>query len=83
MRIGSQETMPLTYVENCAEAIVMAAKSESAIGQTLNVVNDDLPTQKDYAQKIQQVMTSPPSSIAISWSLMRSVAQTAFLSAST
>lgn len=39
----------LTYVENCAEAIVLAAERDEAIGQTLNIVDDDPPTQRQFA----------------------------------
>jgi nucleoside-diphosphate-sugar epimerase len=39
----------LTYVGNCALAIVLAAEVDGAIGQTLNVVDDDLPTQREFA----------------------------------
>jgi len=46
--IAPRGIQKLTYVENCAEAIVLAAERPEAIGQTLNIVDDDLPTQKQY-----------------------------------
>ena len=39
----------LTYVGNCARAIVLAAEVDGAIGQIMNIVDDDLPTQREYA----------------------------------
>lgn len=75
LRIGAQAQMPLTYVENCAEAIVAAAESDVATGKTLNIVDDDLPTQSTYARKLAQRMTSPPRTILISWTAMRILSQ--------
>lgn len=40
--------MKLTYVRNCADAIVLSAEVDAAIGQTFNIVDDDLPTQREY-----------------------------------
>lgn len=79
IRIGSRACLPLTYVENCAEAIVSAVSCDRAIGTTLNIVDDDLPTQSIYAEKIRQRMTSSPLAIAIDWTLMRLLAQTLWL----
>ncbi len=42
--------LKLTYVENCAEAIVLAVERPGAIGTTLNVVDDELPTQWGFAR---------------------------------
>jgi nucleoside-diphosphate-sugar epimerase len=76
IRIGSYACLPLIYVENCAEAIVSAVNCDRAIGQTLNLVDDDLPTQSTYDQKIRQRLTSPPRTIAIDWTVMRLLART-------
>ena len=46
--IGPRSTQKLTYVGNCAEAIVLAAERQEAIGQTLNIVDDELPSQREY-----------------------------------
>ncbi len=74
IRIGAQAQIPLTYVENCAEAIVTAARCE-AIGETLNIVDDDLPTQSTYANKLARRMT-PPRTILLDWTLMRLLSHT-------
>ena len=50
LRIGGYATMPLTYVENCAPAIVLAAEHPEAIGQTINIVDDNLPNQRAYVK---------------------------------
>ncbi|AFY35739.1 NAD(P)-dependent oxidoreductase [Calothrix sp. PCC 7507] len=79
IRIGGQAQMPLTYVENCADAIVAAAESPAAIGQTLNIVDDDLPTQNVYADKLKNLLSPSPYTIPISWMVSNLVAQTFWL----
>lgn len=75
LRIGSKATMPMTYVENCAEAIVAAIDAPDAAGRTINVVDDDLPTQASYVEALSRVMEIP-SSVPVPWPVMRGVAAT-------
>ncbi|MBW4628509.1 MAG: NAD(P)-dependent oxidoreductase [Brasilonema octagenarum HA4186-MV1] len=74
LRIGAYATMPLTYVENCADAIVSAVEREEAIGQTLNIIDDDLPTQRAYVKELAKRKYSLPRMIRINWTLMRAIA---------
>ena len=67
--IGSEAELPLTYVENCADAIVKALGCPEAIGKILNLVDDDLPTQKTYVNKLIERTGSPPI-FSISWTVM-------------
>jgi nucleoside-diphosphate-sugar epimerase len=46
--LGGRNLLPLTYVVNCAEAIVLAAGDPGAAGQAYNVHDDDLPTASAY-----------------------------------
>jgi nucleoside-diphosphate-sugar epimerase len=48
LHLGGNNTLPLTYVDNCAEAIATAGQSPTSSGQTYNVVDDDLPTCDAY-----------------------------------
>jgi nucleoside-diphosphate-sugar epimerase len=48
LHLGGKNLLPLTYVDNCAEAIVVAALSPTASGQVYNVVDNDLVTSKQY-----------------------------------
>lgn len=73
LRIGSHGTLPLSYVENCAEAIILAAERDRAIGQTLNVVDDNLPTQGCYTRELQKRTTSPQLKY-MPWLVMRTLA---------
>lgn len=78
LKIGSKATLPLTYVENCAEAIILAAERlatpESPVdGEVINIVDDALPTQRDYADLVSSKMETPPS-ISVPWPVLRTAA---------
>jgi len=76
IHIRTPGEIPLTYVENCAKAIVAAAECEQAIGETLNLVDDNLPSQKTYLQQLIMRMSSQPRTIPINWTVMRVLANT-------
>ena len=78
LRIGDGARIPLTYVENCAEAIVRAAERDEAVGRTLHIVDDDPPTQRTYADAVAGRMLPRPRTIPISWVLMRALARLAW-----
>jgi nucleoside-diphosphate-sugar epimerase len=44
MNFGGANPIPLTYVDNCAEAIVLAGIKPGIEGEIFNVVDDDLPS---------------------------------------
>jgi nucleoside-diphosphate-sugar epimerase len=46
--MGGSHLLPLTHVSNCADAIYLAGVRDTAVGATLNVVDDDLPTQRAF-----------------------------------
>jgi nucleoside-diphosphate-sugar epimerase len=48
LHLGGKNLLPLTYVENCAEAIVVTALHPGASGEIYNVVDDDLVTSREY-----------------------------------
>jgi nucleoside-diphosphate-sugar epimerase len=80
LRIGSRATLPLTYVENCAEAMVLAAErlaeTDSPVdGEVVNIVDDDLPTQRDYAAAVA-ARTEVPRSVTLPWPVVRTGAET-------
>ena len=74
IRTGAHAKLPLTYVENCAEAIVMALESPQSNGDTFNVIDDDLPTQRQYAAELKARWPTRVKSIPIPWTLMRTIA---------
>jgi nucleoside-diphosphate-sugar epimerase len=73
VRTGAWARLPLTYVENCAEAVVMAAESKAAQGQTFNVVDDERPTQRRFASMIRRHFDPRPVIVPVPLWVMRIV----------
>jgi nucleoside-diphosphate-sugar epimerase len=48
LHMGGSNELPLTYVDNCADAIVLAGLVAGIDGEIFNVVDDDLPTSRDF-----------------------------------
>jgi nucleoside-diphosphate-sugar epimerase len=48
LHMGGSNVMPFTYVDNCADAIVLAGITTGVDGEVLNVVDDDLPTSRQF-----------------------------------
>jgi nucleoside-diphosphate-sugar epimerase len=48
LHLGGSNTLPLTYVDNCADAIVLAGLTPGIDGQVFNVVDDDLPSSRTF-----------------------------------
>ncbi len=71
LHLGGDNLLPLTYVDNCAEAIVVAALSEEANGQIYNVVDDDLVTSKQYLarykSKVKRLSSIPVPYPVLMW----------------
>jgi 2-alkyl-3-oxoalkanoate reductase len=76
--IGSRSQMPLTYVENCADAIVSAVVTEEAVGVTINIIDDDLPSRRIYTDALVQNSIHAPRVVLINWTLFRWLSQTAW-----
>ncbi len=74
IRTGAWSQMPLSYVENCAEAVVLAAETDAAIGATLNVLDDDTPTQRRLCRILAASVVPTPRIVPVAFSLMRGIA---------
>src|SRR5262249_53485228 len=48
LHLGSSNVIPFTYVDNCADAIVLAGMRPGIEGEVFNVVDDDLPTSRQF-----------------------------------
>jgi nucleoside-diphosphate-sugar epimerase len=48
LHLGGSNKIPLSYVDNCAEAIVLAGVKRGVDREVFNVVDDDLPTSKEF-----------------------------------
>jgi nucleoside-diphosphate-sugar epimerase len=61
MHMGGGNTLPLTYVDNCADAMVLAGLVKDIDGEVFNVVDDKLPTSRRfltlYKRKVKRFNT--------------------------
>jgi nucleoside-diphosphate-sugar epimerase len=48
LHLGGSNAIPLTYVDNCAEAIVLAGFASGVEGEIFNVVDDELPSSRRF-----------------------------------
>jgi nucleoside-diphosphate-sugar epimerase len=48
LHLGGANPIPCTYVENCAEAIALAGLVPGVDGETFNIVDDDVPTSRQF-----------------------------------
>lgn len=48
LHLGGSNPIPLTYVDNCADAIVLAGLKPCRDGEVFNVVDDDLPSSRQF-----------------------------------
>jgi len=48
LHMGGSNTIPFTYVDNCADAIVLAGLVKGVDGEAFNVVDDDLPSSRQF-----------------------------------
>lgn len=48
LHLGGSNTLPLTYVDNCADAIALAGLKQGVDGEVFNVVDDNLPSSRSF-----------------------------------
>jgi nucleoside-diphosphate-sugar epimerase len=51
LHIGGSIRVPLTYVDNCADAIALAALKPGVEGEVFQVVDDDLPRSRSFLKQ--------------------------------
>lgn len=56
IQVGSN-LLPLTYVDNCAEAIVLAGLRPGVDGEVFNIVDDELPTSRQFLREYKKRLT--------------------------
>jgi nucleoside-diphosphate-sugar epimerase len=54
LHLGGSNPIPFTYVDNCADAIVLAGLVKGVDGEFFNVVDDDLPTSRRFLRLYKQ-----------------------------
>ncbi len=77
VRIGWRAMLPVTYVGNCAEAIVLGAERTTTLAAgtmlTVNLLDEEV-RQGVYAREVQRRLPSKPKNTVIPWTVMRLVA---------
>jgi nucleoside-diphosphate-sugar epimerase len=63
LHLGLNNKIPLTYVDNCAEAIVLAGLRKGIEGEVINIVDDDLPKSREllelYRKEVRNFLAVP------------------------
>jgi nucleoside-diphosphate-sugar epimerase len=54
LHLGGSNTIPFTYVDNCAEAIALAGLKKCVDGEVFNVVDDDLPSSRQFLRQYKR-----------------------------
>jgi nucleoside-diphosphate-sugar epimerase len=63
LHLGLNNKIPFTYVDNCAEAIILAGLIKGIEGEVVNIVDDDLPKSRDflrmYKRRVRKFVSVP------------------------
>jgi nucleoside-diphosphate-sugar epimerase len=70
-------TFRLTYIDNCASAIVAAVDAPQAAGATINIVDDDLPSHGEFFRLCRAAGAQAPPPIPVPWLLVSAVGRAA------
>ncbi len=54
LHLGLSNTIPFTYVDNCVEAILLAGLIKGIDGEVFNIVDDDLPSSREFLRLYKQ-----------------------------
>jgi nucleoside-diphosphate-sugar epimerase len=54
LHLGGSNRIPLTYVDNCCDAIVLAGVTPGVEGEVFNVVDDNLPTSRQFLRQYKR-----------------------------
>ena len=61
LHLGGSNQIPFTHVENCADAIALAGLTKGIEGEVFNVVDDDLPSSRQFLKMYKSEVGSFPS----------------------
>jgi nucleoside-diphosphate-sugar epimerase len=54
MHLGGSNRIPLTYIDNCSDAIVLAGVTPGVEGEVFNIVDDDLPSSRQFLRQYKR-----------------------------
>ena len=61
LHLGGSNSIPFSFVENCAEAIVLAGLKKGIDGEVFNVVDDNLPSSRRFLRLYKRYVKGFPS----------------------
>jgi nucleoside-diphosphate-sugar epimerase len=61
LHLGGSNPIPFTFVSNCAEAIALAGLKQGIDGEVFNVVDDDLPSSRQFLKRYKKEVRRFPS----------------------
>jgi nucleoside-diphosphate-sugar epimerase len=64
VRMGGRQRLPYTFVDNCADALVLAGTVPGVAGEAFNIVDDNPPTGRELLRRYQAVV-SPVHGVAV------------------
>jgi nucleoside-diphosphate-sugar epimerase len=74
LHLGGRCPLPLTFVENCAEAVALAGSAPGAPGRALCVVDDDLPDSRALLARYRREV-EPLRAVPIPYPVLRVLAR--------
>jgi nucleoside-diphosphate-sugar epimerase len=74
LHLGGGNTLPLSYVDNCAEAVAAAGATSATEGETYNVLDDDLVTSRSYLRRFKRGV-GPLRSLFVPYPVLRGLAR--------
>ena len=77
LALGAGVTRKFVYLDNCAEAIVLAAEVPEAAGTTVNVIDDDQPSRSAYVAALKARSLPTPRAVPVPYAAWRAVAKVA------
>jgi nucleoside-diphosphate-sugar epimerase len=54
VHLGGSNRIPLTYIDNCSDAIVLAGVTPGVEGEVFNIVDDDLPSSREFLRQYKR-----------------------------
>jgi 2-alkyl-3-oxoalkanoate reductase len=65
--------LPLVYIDNLIDAIVMCIENEKSAGHTFNVIDDEAITKRDYVQRLAKELFPSSRSVTLPYWLVKSL----------
>ncbi len=76
--LAGRAQLPLAFVGNCADAALDALASPRAERQTVNIVDDDLPTREAYVATLAASTSPPPRLTDVPWTVLKAASSSSW-----